>query len=485
MISKSDRRSIGLLSCVALTSGHIIGTGIFSSPTAIIRKTQSIGMSLCIWLVAGLVSSTGAFTYSEIASTFDRSGGDPLYLNFIGWRALAFFFVITQIFIIYPTIACLQALAFAQYFAMAVGLRNTNFYVNFGIAAVMTICLLVANIFLKSTSMMKLNIAMAGIKIGTLVFIVILSLIAGNTANLSDPFQNSVLDPDSIIESFYNAFFAFEGYDISAVIVEEVVYPERNLPLAVSISLTIAVVLFAAVNVAFCLVLGKWQMMQMDAAMSLNRFAQLTLGPQSLVIPLLISLNLINSLNMTIFGASRIVHAAARANLLPGCLSGWNLKRQNPPVAYCLPVIIIIVGLLLFDSSSLYSLNESSSIAQWLQHCTTAALVIYIRLSRISVKKTIYRSNFLCLCLYFCCLSTVLISSIVDSWILMLLTLGTFLVSSLFYWPFSSYYGLQRLDKYKRLHNKLGDITTQLMESLFRCESEATNRVPKNKRQSS
>ncbi|KAI6193511.1 Amino acid permease-associated region domain containing protein [Aphelenchoides besseyi] len=256
---------------------------------------------------------------------------------------------------------------------MAVGFK-TNFWLNFLIAAVITSCLLVANIFLKLTSIMKFNIVMAGIKIGTLVFIVVLSLIAGNTANLSDPFQNSVLDPDSIIESFYNAFFAFEGYDIAAIVVEEVVYPERNLPLAVSISLTIAVILFAAVNVAFCLVLGKWQMMQMDAAVSLNRFAQLTLGRHSFVVPLLISLNLINSLNITIFGASRIVHAAARANILPGFLSGWNLKRQNPPVAYCLPVIIMIIGLLLFDNSSLYSLNESSSIAQWFQHCTTAAL---------------------------------------------------------------------------------------------------------------
>jgi amino acid permease len=43
---------------------------------------------------------------------------------------------------------------------------------------------------------------------------------------LSKPFDNSTLDPDDVVGSFYNSWFAFDGYDIIAVAVEEVIEPQ-------------------------------------------------------------------------------------------------------------------------------------------------------------------------------------------------------------------------------------------------------------------
>lgn len=41
-MAASDKRVIGLWGCIALTIGHVIGSGIFTSPTEIIRTTNSV-----------------------------------------------------------------------------------------------------------------------------------------------------------------------------------------------------------------------------------------------------------------------------------------------------------------------------------------------------------------------------------------------------------------------------------------------------------
>lgn len=107
------------------------------------------------------------------------------------------------------------------------------------------VLLLVLNSFVKFTHLMKVNIFMSGFKIATLFFIVILALVVGRFLknlipqtilnhcclgkrdNLARPFANSTLDPDRIVTSSYNAMFAFEGYDLICVGVEEVKNPAR------------------------------------------------------------------------------------------------------------------------------------------------------------------------------------------------------------------------------------------------------------------
>lgn len=89
-----------------------------------------------------------------------------------------------------------------------------------------SVLLLVVNLLVPFRLVMKLNILLAGVKIGTLLFVVLLS-VRGEWANFSAPFTNSSLDPDDFVASFYGAFFAFEGYDVACVGVEEVVDPDR------------------------------------------------------------------------------------------------------------------------------------------------------------------------------------------------------------------------------------------------------------------
>ncbi|KAI6238112.1 hypothetical protein M3Y99_00738900 [Aphelenchoides fujianensis] len=302
--NSSDRRSIGLVGCIALTIGHVVGSGIFTSPSLVIKQTQSIGAALLVWTAAGLAAASGALTYAEISTRLGRSGGDVAFVAAVGWTPIAFCFAAMQIFVIFPIVGCLQALAFAQHFLQLFGLQSNNLWVNFGVAAGLLTLLLLVNVLVPFRLVMKFNILLAGVKVATLLLVVLLS-VRGEGANFAAPLANSTLDPDELVASFYGAFFAFEGYHVACVGVEEVIDPDRNLPLALSISVGLLVVLYAAVNASVCLVVGTPLMIKMDAASLIKYFARVTLGRTDFVLSLLIAVGLINSLNVTLFGYTR------------------------------------------------------------------------------------------------------------------------------------------------------------------------------------
>jgi amino acid transporter len=49
--------------------GNIIGSGIFISPSTIIRYTDSAGLSLIIWVLGALIAFLGSLCYIELGTS--------------------------------------------------------------------------------------------------------------------------------------------------------------------------------------------------------------------------------------------------------------------------------------------------------------------------------------------------------------------------------------------------------------------------------
>ncbi|XP_071524173.1 Y+L amino acid transporter 2-like isoform X2 [Panulirus ornatus] len=60
------KRELGLVDCIGVIVGIIIGSGIFVSPRAVLQYTGSVGMSLLVWVATGLMSMVGGLCYAEL-----------------------------------------------------------------------------------------------------------------------------------------------------------------------------------------------------------------------------------------------------------------------------------------------------------------------------------------------------------------------------------------------------------------------------------
>src|SRR3954451_23610655 len=74
-------RKLGLLDCVSIVIGIVVGGGIFLVPNLVARNLGSIPLILAVWTFAGIVSFFGALACAELGAAFPSTGGQYVFLR--------------------------------------------------------------------------------------------------------------------------------------------------------------------------------------------------------------------------------------------------------------------------------------------------------------------------------------------------------------------------------------------------------------------
>ncbi|XP_012678924.2 cystine/glutamate transporter [Clupea harengus] len=358
------RRTIGLLPAISFIFGTVVGSGIFIAPKGVLMNSGSVGVSLLVWALCGVLSTFGALCYAELGTTFKKSGGHYTYLLETLGPLPAFLRLWAEFIFIRPAVASYVSLAFGRYVVEPIFAPCTAPTVLVALVSILGVTFVVAVNCWSVTLASRTQVTLTIIKTFALILIIIpgiRALAQGQTEHFQGAFDSDTLDLTKLPLAFYSGLYAYGGWFYLNYVTEEVINPNRNIPLAIILSMVTVTVCYVLVNVAYYTVMSADDLLMSDAVAL--TFANRALKGLSSLIPILVSASCLGALNGGFFGVPRMLFVGAREGHWPALFSMIHIRRQTPLPAVLLlyPMVVVMLG-----RGDIYQLINFASFSRWL-----------------------------------------------------------------------------------------------------------------------
>ncbi|XP_062860627.1 cystine/glutamate transporter [Trichomycterus rosablanca] len=366
--SEGDRvhlkRSISLLPAFSFVVGSVVGSGIFIAPKGVHINSGSVGLSLLVWILCGVLSTLGALCYAELGTCFKKSGGHYTYLLETLGPLPAFLRLWSEVFFIRPAVTAYISLAFGHYAVEPFFMPCPAPTVLVKLVSVLGFTFLVALNCWSVSLASRTQVTLLMIKLMALAVIIIpgiMALVKGKTENFQNAFYSESLTLTKLPLAFYSGLYAYSGWFVLNFVTEEVINPNRNIPLAIILSMATVTICYVLVNVAYYTVMTGEELLRSDAvAVTFASQAMPWIAP---VVPLLVAMSCLGSLNGGIFSVPRMVLVASREGQWPALFSMIHVRRKTPVPAILLlyPIVIIVLA-----RGEIFQLINFASFSRWL-----------------------------------------------------------------------------------------------------------------------
>lgn len=333
--------------------GLVIGMGIFRTPAEVASKAGTVEVFFAAWIVGAIVSLIGAMTFAEIGVRHPAAGG--FYGIFSRCYHPAFAFMVNWIIVISNAVSTAAvAIMGSEYLApMVLPGWDENGVQVVSIFAI--VILYVVNMSGFRLSARTLNGLMA-FKLLLILLIVIIAFagfaITHEATGSVSAYEHKDVSPwSAFLLCFIPVFFTYGGYQQTMNFGGDVVNPQRNIPKAVLIGISIVLVAYLAANYAYTAVIG------FEALKSSSTLAADVVGAAFGVhahdaVSILMFLSVMAYVNVSVMSNPRVYHAMAQDGVMPGVFGRVNAKTQVQEYGvtfFCLVIVIVLFFLSSFE----------------------------------------------------------------------------------------------------------------------------------------
>jgi len=244
----NQNQKIGWKTAAALVISSMIGTGVFTSLGFQLTDIQNTWSIVLIWVLGGVFALIGAFTYAELGTNFDESGGDYIFLSKLIHPLVGYVYAWTSLTVGFTAPIAISVMAMQSYLNP---INPTIFNEWFG-AGVILVLAAVHSVSLGQSG--KFHNVSTAIKIGFILTLIILGFwylpVQENAIDLSATWQEEIFLPGFAVALVF-VTYAYTGWNAAAYIVDEIKDVRRNLPKALIIGSAVVTILYVLVQVVF------------------------------------------------------------------------------------------------------------------------------------------------------------------------------------------------------------------------------------------
>ncbi len=374
---KKLKKELGLFGVYAIATGTTLSAGFFLLPG--IAAAQAGPAIIIAYMIAAIPMIPAMFSIIELTTAMPRAGGLYYYMDRTLGPALG------TVGGIGTWLALILKVSFAL---VGMGAYISLFFPGvpitaFAIALALLLGLLNAFGAKKSG---KLQIYLV---VGLLI--ILIGFIAGGIPELKAEHFKNFFDAgsDSIIATAGLVYISYVGITKVASLSEEVINPERNIPLGVILALTTAIVIYAA---GTTVIVGVLPMDQLIGNLTpVSSAAEIYFGKAgSIVLAIAALLAFISVANAGTMSASRYPLAMSRDHILPEIFRKLG-KHGTPLFSIALTVFTIAAILIFLDPTKIAKLASAFQLMMFALACLA---VIVMRESKIEAYDPGYKSPF-------------------------------------------------------------------------------------------
>ena len=312
--------SVGPNTIIFLNLSKMVGTGVYSTPAAILKGTGSVGLSLIYWVIGFIIALSSLSVYLEYASYFpNRSGSEVAYLEQAYPRPRYLFPVTFAIQTVLLSFSSSNAIVLAQYL-FRINDHSPSAWELKGVAvAGYTVAVLLLVFHTRFSYYLSNGIGL--VKLLTLIFVAITGLVVlgGHTSvrNPSENFHHAFATESTSAYGVTNALvkiiFSYQGYENVFNVVNEVKNPVRTIRIYGFTSLLVVAILYTLANVAYFAAVPKAEL-EKSTQIAASLFFKHVFGNSGAVrgLNFLIALSAFGNLVAVLLGQSRLIRECGR-----------------------------------------------------------------------------------------------------------------------------------------------------------------------------